>query len=189
MGNKKRVFLGLTLPEETKSEISCRLQSIYQSCQHELRLVPPRNYHVTLHFLGDVATDEVNLLRDQLPEVLSSSVSFEGMITKPRWFASRGVPRVFWCGVSAEAAGRLHQSIGSWLKANGFPVEERAYRPHVTWARSRTRRTHRTCTLVEELKWAPLPTVFSQVVLFESKLGKGPPLYVPLTTVELGGQK
>ena len=93
--------------------------------------VDPARLHATLHFLGLVDVDRVPLLRPVL------DVPFEPVTLHPG--AAR---QAVWPGgiavLELEAPASLrawHGRVSAALRAAGFDLEERAWRPHVTFAR------------------------------------------------------
>lgn len=96
------------------------------------RLVPPARLHVTLHFLGAVPVERVVEFRDAL------SVPFDPFVLHAR----AGACRVWPGGIAVlefdevpPALLRLHAALAAALRGLGWPVEERRFRPHVTFAR------------------------------------------------------
>lgn len=94
------------------------------------RRTPPERLHLTLHFLGDVPAARVPALR-QLPQPPweGCTLAFDAAMLWPGGIAvleARAVP---------PALARLHEALGTGLRAAGFTLEERRYRPHLTLAR------------------------------------------------------
>lgn len=86
--------------------------------------------HMTLHFLGSVSTARIPELREAL------AVPFEPFEIE------FGQPKLWPHGIAVlephAAPGQLvqlHTELGSALRQLGMPVEERAFKPHVTMAR------------------------------------------------------
>jgi 2'-5' RNA ligase len=92
--------------------------------------VKPDQFHVTLHFLGDVPDERVPELAQAL------RLPFEPFTL------DLGEPEVWPNGVAVvqpyatpSALQRLHAALGVRIASLGLPVESRPYRPHVTLAR------------------------------------------------------
>lgn len=111
-----------------------RLSSQLVSTGALLKLVEPRNLHVTLKFLGEI--DEVklervnNLLRDVRGEAFKLTLRGVG------GFPNALNPRVVWIAVSEgfENLRRLRDDVEERL-ASLFPREGREFKAHVTIAR------------------------------------------------------
>jgi 2'-5' RNA ligase len=108
---------------------------------HELQLrwrwpegaapVDPARLHITLHFLGQVPVARAAEFRDAL------SVPFE-----PHVIAWQDARATVWSGGIAvlefappPELQRLHEALAGALRSLDWPVEERSFRPHVTFAR------------------------------------------------------
>jgi RNA 2',3'-cyclic 3'-phosphodiesterase len=112
--------------------------------------------------------------------------------TVPGAFPSASRPRVLWLGVDGgEALLEVHRALAEALAGAGLPVEERAFRPHLTLARVRraeiSRERYRE--VVAHLETLPEvgPSRAVALVLYESRLGGGPAVHVPLVTAKLLG--
>jgi 2'-5' RNA ligase len=125
--------------------------------------------HITLHFLGQTPVARIQALRQ-----LASDVSTEGFTLVLDQIGHWPGPRVLWAGPHKVpgALSALHGRLGERLQANGFAIEERAYRPHVTLARKMSRAGD----------YRPLPPItwgVRELVLVESRPGDAP-MYHPI---------
>ncbi|MCC6867781.1 MAG: RNA 2',3'-cyclic phosphodiesterase [Burkholderiales bacterium] len=96
------------------------------------RVVSAEHLHLTLAFLGDVSLARVPDLRaigDRLPHV-AATLAFD---TLGAWRAS-GVAWIAPSHVPDEITA-LHAALNTALRAAGFAIEDRPFRPHVTLAR------------------------------------------------------
>ena len=96
------------------------------------RATPAGKIHLTLAFLGEVATERAADLVAVAGSLraLPFALSFDTL----GWF--RGA-RVAWTGCSRPAPEllELQQSLGAGLRERGFVLEDRPFAPHVTLAR------------------------------------------------------
>jgi len=93
--------------------------------------------HLTLQFLGEQPPDRVVRaieLARTIP-VPSFTLSIGGFGA----FPNEKRPHVLWIGVHGDAA-LLANALGEAFGKDGFPIDARAYHPHVTIARLRGRR-------------------------------------------------
>lgn len=93
-------------------------------------LVPAAKLHLTLHFLGDVATDRLEALVRGVPS------------PPPPFELDVGVPAMWRGGVAVlapwgvpPALHTLHAALAAHLQALQLSVESRPWKPHVTLAR------------------------------------------------------
>ena len=126
-----RYFIALPLPDEVRD----RLVAIQPPAHPGMRILAREELHLTLHFLGDVAANDIDTLRAALATVKMSAFTIG--INGVGMFPSERHAKVLWAGVEAdEDLTALHRSIGSILSgAIGFRSEERPYSPHITLAR------------------------------------------------------
>jgi len=90
----------------------------------------PADWHVTLHFLGDVATEQVNAIAACAAVPLQS---FDLVLDQPRLWP-HGLAVL--CASEIPAAlGDLHARLGQALRGLEFALDARPYAPHVTLAR------------------------------------------------------
>lgn len=129
MAQTARLFLALWPQDPVRSELA-RWGRAWR-WPAGARPVEAQRLHVTLHFIGPVAVERVGALREGL------HVPFEPFdLALPH-----GAARVWPGGIAVlelEAPAplqRLHAALAQALHAAGLPVEERRFRPHVTFAR------------------------------------------------------
>jgi 2'-5' RNA ligase len=96
------------------------------------RAMRPETLHLTLAFLGNVASDRLPAARAAADRVAAASFSFT--LDRLEYWRHN---RLLWAGGDAAPgllalAGQLQDS----LRQNGFALEERRFVPHVTLARN-----------------------------------------------------
>ena len=126
-----RYFIAIPLPDEARD----RLVAVQPPAVPSMRLLGREELHLTLHFLGEVAAQDLGNVRTALATVRTHS--FTIAVNGIGKFQQEGRPQVLWAGVEANAALiALHRSIGAAMAdAIGFRPEERPYSPHLTLAR------------------------------------------------------
>jgi RNA 2',3'-cyclic 3'-phosphodiesterase len=133
-----RTFIAIELDEDLKDNLA-RLQNRLRGemSPRSVRWVRPEGIHLTLKFLGDTTTEQV----DQVKEALVRAATGAGPIT----FSVGGVgcfpntrrPRVVWVGLHepAGALARLRDAVEEQVAPLGFPTEKRPFSPHLTLGR------------------------------------------------------
>lgn len=111
------------------------------SSPEELRWTSPKNIHLTIRFLGDVAPAKVGALSVALREVARKHEPFDVGLDRLGAFPSRGKARVIWFGVGEgeEAVHELAADVEKAVTSLGFAGDGRPFSPHVTMARTRGR--------------------------------------------------
>jgi 2'-5' RNA ligase len=105
-----------------------------------LRWAQPESWHVTLAFFGEVDEAEVPELTERLERAARRHAAMTLSLTGGGRFGDR----TLWAGVSGEtgALAQLAASVAAGARRTGIEIEERAFRGHLTLARSRPH--HRT---------------------------------------------
>ena len=104
------------------------------------RVVPSGRWHITLAFLGDVPESKVGRAADAIDAVAATSapvaVHFAGGGT-----FGRGAFTILWTGVSGDVAGlrAIAAAVRTQLRSARLPMDEKAFRPHLTLSRPGTR--------------------------------------------------
>jgi RNA 2',3'-cyclic 3'-phosphodiesterase len=179
-----RLFFAIELPQEVQSALG-RLKPADGSGDY--RWVDPGLLHLTLAFLGEQPEERLPLLQKIAAEAASQSARGRLHLGQAGQFGSRRAPRVLWVDLAGdlEALLDLQQKLDHGLRQAGFPLEERAFRPHITLARRRE-----TARGGPPIGWPPpinTPTPFSlnTLTLMQSRLSPRGPTYTPVATFPL----
>jgi RNA 2',3'-cyclic 3'-phosphodiesterase len=170
-----RLFFAVDPPEEARADLDRALAP--------LRLLPggprwtaPGRWHLTLLFLGTVATDAVPPLLAAAALAVAAAPPMTLLLAGGGRFGSPRRPQVAWAGLDGdvdplmELAGRLAAAARSL----GLPVEDRPFRPHLTLGRWRPRQPA-DGSLLERLNGYRGPSwPVTEVRLLESHLGPKP---------------
>lgn len=125
-----RLFLAVLLEEPVKDRL-CEVMEVIRRSTLESRLTPRENLHLTLVFLGE--TQRVKEIQGAMDQVRTGSFSLE--IQGVGRFRREG-GGLYWAGVKpTPPLLSLYGELKEGLSAQGFHVEERPYRPHLTLAR------------------------------------------------------
>ena len=132
-----RCFIAVELPDEIKSGLS-RLQAQLKSgSQFPVKWVDPYSIHLTLKFLGNVASDRTGEITEAMKGASQGVSPFQLEVKDLGVFPNLRLVQVAWVGVSGEVdkLARLQQKIESALAQLGFAPENRRFTPHLTLAR------------------------------------------------------
>jgi len=126
-----RLFIAIQFDETTKEAmlaVQDRLRKYGQG-----NFSRPENLHLTLHFLGEVAPQQVGRVKEAMDSELVPSMKIQFSHTGS--FQRQG-GNLWWLGIEPNPALiRLQKSLGDQLQQRGVPVEQRRYSPHITLAR------------------------------------------------------
>lgn len=133
-----RSFIAIELSDEARAalaDLQNRLKAVAPA--QAMRWAPPESIHLTLHFLGDVAADDVEKIAELIQQAASAYPPFDLTVGGLGCFPNTRRPRIIWVGVSGqtETLLSLQQNLGEKLKEIGFTPEARPYVPHLTLGR------------------------------------------------------
>jgi RNA 2',3'-cyclic 3'-phosphodiesterase len=132
-----RTFIAIELPETIQQQlvlISKQLQAVMPA--GSVRWVAVQNIHITLKFLGEISTGQI----DQLTQALSIEVTrhpiFQVSVEGLGAFPNVHRPRIIWVGIKAPPElYELQKGIDTETARLGYPSEEREFSPHLTLGR------------------------------------------------------
>ena len=134
-----RTFIAIELPKHLQDAIEKQTARLRQTLGNDIvRWVPAQNMHLTLKFLGDIATSHVDFLKQLLARVADTHPQFDIQIGGLGSYPTSRRPRVLWAGLHAPAdLISLQKSIEAGTTRLGYEQEERAFSPHLTIGRVR----------------------------------------------------
>jgi 2'-5' RNA ligase len=129
-----RLFVALDFPNAVRDALRELMVRLKPECR-SAKWVRPEATHITLKFIGEVATEKLDRIHGALAAVHSADpvdMQFRGL----GFFPNERRPRVLWCGVEASAnLAELAANIDRALAPLGIPPESREFMPHLTLAR------------------------------------------------------
>jgi len=106
----------------------------------DLKVVEPKNIHITLRFLGNISASVIENIFDGMKKV--QFVPFDVKVLGVGAFPNIRYPRVVWAGIT-EGADKLREmfnQIEPHLLSLGFAADPKGFSPHLTIARVRSSR-------------------------------------------------
>jgi RNA 2',3'-cyclic 3'-phosphodiesterase len=174
-----RVFIAIDIPEEIQVRLAA-VQEQLRPVSASARWVAVESIHLTLRFIGEISENHLEDIDNALG----------GLTWKPFPVVVRGVgffpgarsPRVLWAGLEPSTMEGLAKEIDSRLERAGFDHEKRAFRAHLTLARSRgTRLDGALVTAAAELAETEFGTfVADRCFLYQSTLKTRGAIYTKL---------
>jgi 2'-5' RNA ligase len=113
--------------------------NLKQSEHASVKWVNTGSIHLTLKFLGNIATETIPEFTKVLSEAARGITPFHLELGEMGVFPNLRAPRVVWVGLRGETTtlSVLQENIESALIPLGFPPESRAFSPHLTLGRVR----------------------------------------------------
>src|SRR5688572_15748594 len=135
-----RAFVSVHIPSAVREKLQAAQREIAAMIpESAVRWTPFEQLHLTLEFLGNVATGHVPPLETALKQVATSHRAFELSAGRVGAFSSIRNPRVIWAGLGGDidAVKALQADVKNLVRSFVAEQEERAYKPHVTLGRVR----------------------------------------------------
>jgi RNA 2',3'-cyclic 3'-phosphodiesterase len=133
-----RLFAALDPPVDVRDSLAGALAR--QRDDDGLRRVPPEQWHLTLAFYGEVDESKADKLQAGLGRAAERTAPFGVRLAAAGTFPRQPTKaRVLWVGLDGEvdAMRRLADRCAGAGRRARIAVEDRAFRPHLTLARSR----------------------------------------------------
>lgn len=135
-----RAFIAVPIPEALTVFLR-HVQTQLQARRMKLRWVAPKNIHLTLKFLGDIALSQVPAIVERMDAAADVMPAFRLAASGVGVFPNHRHPRVLWVGLAGDLIrlNRLQATLDHGLVAEGFGKVSRNFQAHLTIGRTRQR--------------------------------------------------
>jgi RNA 2',3'-cyclic 3'-phosphodiesterase len=188
-----RLFVAVPIASEVVDRVGslvAQVQAALGADGHRVRWVQMEGLHITLRFLGPTARAAVDTVAAAVDRAAAAVPgAFEVRVGGAGSFPDAGRPRSLWLGIRSGAPelGRLSAGLTDALAADGWALDERPFRPHLTIARTDGVASGAEAGRQLIAAAADLDASFTadRIVLYRSHLGHGPARYETLHAVPL----
>jgi len=134
-----RSFIAIELPNELRLKLDQLEAQLKSGKQPWVKWVNPDSIHLTLKFLGNIASDRTGEITRAMEEAAQGIPPFHLEVKDLGVFPNLKRVQVAWVGISGEVdkLGEFQQRLESNLACLGFAPESRPFTPHLTLARLR----------------------------------------------------
>lgn len=159
-----RLFIAIPIP----ADIKVKLAGLHKPVEN-IRWVPQNQMHLTLKFAGRFDHKQTGLLKSELETIPFNP--FELKLEGVGFFPDKGMPRVYWAGVTHNGSlAELQKMVEDAAVKAGAGKDRFRYNPHITLGRVKSGKLNK-----EELKKSAgdfHSRVFTvqKFILFESQL-------------------
>jgi len=186
MSDTFRAFIAIDLPESVKSFLS-EAQETLKLYGFRVKWIRPQNIHLTLKFLGDTATADI----DKIVEAMTLAARNRPVVS----LTAKGIgvfpnvrrPRVIWAGLNGqlEILSGLQQTLDACLADLGFARERRAFKSHLTLGRVKGNiASGRMKAAIDKLKEFESESFeINQIILFKSELRPSGAVYTKVQEI------
>lgn len=182
-----RCFVAVSLAEPARAAVVAYLERL-RATVAGVAWTRTDNLHLTLQFLGDVASSRLPSLTERWRDALDDVGALTLRVGGVGAFPNLARPQVLWVGTTSDRLAGLVERVQGASEAEGFARERRPFHPHVTLGRVRMRSRRDVPDLAflardgaREFGSAPV----EQIVLFRSELGPGGARHTPLAIFPL----
>ena len=193
-GQFVRAFVCVHIPAGVRERVRAVQAELQRAIpESAVRWTPFVQLHLTLEFLGDVASGKVPTLEGALMQVRTAHRPFELAARRVGAFSSIRNPRVIWAGIEGEidAVKALQADVKNSVQPFMAEQETRAYKPHVTLGRVRPVKGRDLRRVSDALAAATEQDFGSwrvdEFALMQSKLSPDGSQHSTLATFPLGG--
>lgn len=196
MAKKKRIFIGLPLPEKTKDvlvEIQDELKKDVD--KEDVKWVERKNLHQTLVFLGHKTKKEIK----EIIEIMSKLENFQALkleLYRLEFHPDQRRARIVWISLSGE-----DDKLTSYYHQLRLPLQladiefDTRFSPHIALGRVRQVQgkslfSDKTVDRIQDFfRERDKTFIIDRAVLYESKLNQDGPTYKPLHEIEFQPRK
>ncbi|HET9479358.1 MAG TPA: RNA 2',3'-cyclic phosphodiesterase [Pyrinomonadaceae bacterium] len=183
------MFCAFELPEALRSRINQHAQRVREAVpEAAASWSRPENIHLTVKFFGNVDRAKAPLISAAAARVVKEFSTIEIEVGKTGVFPRPSRPQVLWIGIGDPSGAllKVQQNLEDEFAVDGFPKEDRAFRPHLTIARIRN--PHNASRLAQthlELEFSSVAVTLNELVLFRSELSSNGSKYTAISTHRL----
>lgn len=192
---KIRSFIAIEIPNPIQDVIARQTANLRKLYPYpKIRWVKPDNIHLTLKFLGNMSTSDLDKIAETISKdaslITPFSISFSGLGI----FPNARKPRIIWMGISSPPILLEFQSrIESILSNFGIQMEKRPFSPHITLGRFGDDQINQNIeNLVTELRSLNVSVInevnISAIEIFKSDLKPDGPVYTSIHHIPLGNK-
>jgi 2'-5' RNA ligase len=140
MSESIRSFLAFDLESDTVLSRLATVQSLLIQTGADLKLVEPKNIHITIRFLGNITPAMAEKIFDEMQKV--QFAPFNVQIKGLGVFPDLRYPRVAWAGITegADQLKSVFSQLEPRLRGLGFTPDPKGFSPHLTIARVKSGR-------------------------------------------------
>lgn len=163
-----RIFIAVPFSEENKKDLK-KIQEKIKKKSKGGRFSDPKNFHLTLKFIGEVPEEKLEEVKGALGSLTQKATSFSLALEGFGTF-EKGRTHIPWLGVTKgyEALKDLQEEVEQVLYDLGYKKESRPFQPHMTFGRKVQLSPSDIGYLQEILKTEKIPVEVQSLALMES---------------------
>lgn len=138
MSEQIRSFIAFDIQNDSLLNRIAAVQKLLLQTNADLKLVEPKNIHITIRFLGSINPEMVDKIYEAMKKV--KFTSFNVVLNGLGVFPTVNYPRVVWAGITigADQLKSIFEQLEPQIHELGFAPEPEGFNPHLTIARVRS---------------------------------------------------
>lgn len=127
-----RLFIALNLSNLDKDQVN-EIKDILKTNSNQGKFVNKEHMHITVEFLGEISEERVDLIKNLMNEI--EFEAFKLKLNRIGYFKRRE-GNIYWLGIEKnQNLTKIHDVLHKSLKEEGFKIEDRDFKPHLTLGR------------------------------------------------------
>jgi 2'-5' RNA ligase len=182
-----RLFIAIDTPPDIKQRMGA-LRDQFRATGADARWETNDKLHCTLKFLGETNPDGIDGIISTVQKITGETPCFSVRYRTIGCFPTSRDPRVVWIGLENEdgTMRSLQKSIDEATTVLGFQRDERAFHPHVTLGRVKSRKNiANLLTLMETVTFESEPAILRELKIIRSDLKPAGSVYTILKSIPL----
>ena len=181
-----RTFIAIKLSEDVIEQIAKLQHELKSATKEKIKWVNPKNMHVTLKFIGEIAKDRLEQVFEATEYGCRGIIPFDLSMDGLGVFPNFRRPRVIWIGIAQgkDSLSKLAENIDENLSKFGFPKEDRKFKAHLTLARLKFKPKN-LIEVISEKQFTSSSILVDEVHIIKSDLKPTGPIYTTLKTIKL----
>ena len=184
-----RVFCAVELPAEVRARLEDHVRRLREKVPDAAASWSRvENIHLTLKFFGNVEVKRIEKVSAAAERAVKEFSTFQIGVGGTGVFPRASRPQVLWIGVT-DPSGQLtalQKKFENECAAEGFPKEDRAYKPHLTIARLRKPEVSLADAHLK-MQFEPIQVAIKDLVVFRSELSPKGSKYTVIFTADFRG--
>jgi 2'-5' RNA ligase len=135
-----RAFIAFDIDNESILKKITDAQTLLAKTGADLKIVEPKNIHMTLRFLGNITTPTIEKIHEEMKKIQFTpfNITIHGIGA----FPNLRYPRVLWAGMTqgADQLRSIFSQLEPRLHSLGFAPDPKGFSPHLTIARVKSGR-------------------------------------------------
>ena len=180
-----RTFCAFELSADLRSQLEAHISRLRETVPDvRASWSRPENTHLTLKFFGNVPVDNLPQISAAAERAVKDFSPIQIEVAKTGVFPNANRARVLWIGVNdpSRDLAKLQRTLEEQCELEGFPKEDRAFKPHLTIARIRTPEGARELANAHlRTDFKPSHITLNELIVFRSEPSSKGSRYTPIS--------